>query len=188
MKSKSKVRSPYRSCEEDRLKIVAELLSKGLTYRKIAREVSRRLGIPSYSKTTASRDARYLFDKWKEERLILTEKAVSLLLERNQQHYRETREECDRSREDQTLRSSESKLSPGDKPSIVEAKQKSKSKPGKGDPRYMDLLIRLEDQRARLLGLYRESPLIKPSIEAEQMNRLTTSDKEELLEIARKYL
>lgn len=64
-----------------------------------------------------------------------------------------------------------------------------------GDPRYMDLMIKLEEQRAKILGLYAPekqeitgrggSPLF-PSFADLDLSKLSDEEKAELLELARK--
>ena len=191
--------SKRRKVKESRLIIVSELLTKGYSYQKIADEVSRRMDLPKYGKSAAYQDAQYLFSEWRKQRLDDTEQAVDLMLERNRQHYQEVREEWDKSRRDRTKVNTEKKGVPvgfvkGEKPDkgsekdkviTVEAKEKRITELGEGDPRYMDLMIRLEDQRAKLLGLYVEKTEIS-STGGFEINRLSPEERLSLLDLARK--
>ena len=64
-----------------------------------------------------------------------------------------------------------------------------------GDPRYMDLMIKLEEQRAKILGLYapekqeitgRDGVPLFPTFADLDLSKLTDEEKAQLLEIARK--
>ena len=196
--------SKRRKTKEARLVLVGELLSRGYSYRKIAEEVSLRLDLPKYGKSAAHNDAQSLLREWREQRLDSTEEAVDLMLERNRQHYKEVREEWDKSRRDRTRVNTEKKGVPvgfikgkddskgkagseekDPKVVTVEAKEKKITELGEGDPRYMELMIRLEDQRAKLLGLYVDKTEIHTTGDIDT-SKLTKEEKVELLEIARK--
>lgn len=66
---------------------------------------------------------------------------------------------------------------------------------GEGDPRYMELMLKCEEQRAKLLGLYAPehriltgengSPLVPGSSDID-IDKLTPEEKAELLKLARK--
>lgn len=64
-----------------------------------------------------------------------------------------------------------------------------------GDPRYMELMIKLEEQRAKILGLYapekqeitgRDGVPLFPTFADLDLSKLTDEEKAQLLEIARK--
>lgn len=197
--------SKRRKIKEARLVVVAELLTKGYSYQQIADEVSTRLDLDKYSKTLAWKDAQYLFAQWREQRLNDTEEAVAFALERNRQHYQETREEWERSRKDRTRINHERKGVPvkgglpgggpkEDKIVTIETKEKRIVDLGEGDPRYMDLMIKLEDQRAKLLGIYKENheisgpgggPLLGTIFDGD-LSKLSNEERAALLDIARK--
>lgn len=200
-----------RKIREARLVIVAEYYSKGHSYRKIREEVMKRLKIDQYSLRTVKRDIDTLLEEWRSERLDDTEDAVVLLLERNRQHYQEVREEWERSRKDRTKTDTKKKGKPveGGKKSddgspsgkseeatkikTILTEEKRITELGEGDPRYMDLMIKLEDQRAKILGVYVEKhSLFGPNGEPLgsgsplDLNKLTDEEKERLLQMARK--
>lgn len=154
-----------RKIKEARLVIVAELYSKGKNYREIRSEVIRRLGLETYSLKTVHDDIESLLKEWRAQRIDDTDQAVTLFLERNRQHYQESREEWERSRQDRfrtdtkkkgvpTNGGSESGTGGGDKILTVLREEKRIQELGEGDPRYMELMIKCEEQRAKLLGLY----------------------------------
>lgn len=191
--------SGRKKIKEARLVIVAELLTRGYSYQRIAEEVSRRLDLPKYGKSAAHQDAQYLFQEWRDQRLEDTETAVAFMLEKNRQHYQEVREEWDRSRRDRTRVNTEKKGVPAsllkkggsddesgkNKMQTIEAKEKTITDLGEGDPRYMELMIRLEDQRAKLLGLYVERSEVKTSGSMD-ISKLSPEERVALLEMARK--
>lgn len=230
-----------RQAREARLSIVAELYSKGKSYSKIREEVMARLNLDTYSKATVLKDVKYLLKEWREARLEETDEAVTLFLERNRQHYEETREEWERSREKTSLVSVKEKglnlkrkkdadgedngkpkrkigFETSSSAAAVDAKDDKPEGSGdpennnpefipitketkttdvlpEGDPRYMDLMIKLEEQRAKILGLYAPekqeitgrggSPLF-PSFADLDLSKLSDEEKAELLELARK--
>lgn len=156
-----------RKVKEARLVIVAECYSRGMSYRAIRAEVMSRLNLETYSTRTVSNDIESLLKDWRKQRSTETELGVELLLERNRQHYQEVREEWDQSRKDRVKTENKKKGIPealgkskaqkaGEPGKITTILQEEKriTELGEGDPRYMELMIKLEDQRARILGLY----------------------------------
>lgn len=195
-----------RKVKEARLVIVAECYSRGMSYRAIRAEVMSRLKLETYSTRTVSNDIESLLKDWRKQRSTETELGVELLLERNRQHYQEVREEWDQSRKDRVKTENKKKGVPealgkaqkaGEPGKITTILQEEKriTELGEGDPRYMELMIKLEDQRARILGLYAPEsrvligangdPLI-PSGSGIDLTKLTEEDKAELLKLARK--
>lgn len=194
-----------RKLKESRLVIVAECYSKGLSYRAIRAEVMARLNLSTYSTRTVSNDVETLLKDWRRERAKETELATELLLERNRQHYKEAREEWERSRQDRVKTDTKKKGIPvthskGAKPGTpaeiqtILKEEKRITELGEGDPRYMDLMIKLEDQRAKILGLYAPERRVltgengDPLIPSGSMDLTRLSDKErkDLLKLARK--
>lgn len=230
-----------RKAKEARLEVVAELYAKGKSYSKIRSEVMERLGLETYSKATVEKDVKTLLKEWREARLEDTDEAVTLLLERNRQHYEEVREEWERSREKTSLVSVKEKglnlkrkkdddeeeqskpkrkigfetassaapvedkvekpADPADpennQPEFIPITKETKTTDvlPEGDPRYMDLLIKLEDQRAKILGLYAperkeisgaNGTALFPTIADLDLSKLSEQEKAELLELARK--
>lgn len=155
-----------RKQKEARIVIVSELYSKGKSFREIRSEVIRRLDLGSYSLKTVHDDIETLLKQWRSERLDKTDQAVTLFLERNRQHYEEARLEWDRSRKDRYRTDTKRKGVPigkkggkgdTDNPAdiiTVMREEKKIQELGEGDPRYMELMIKCEEQRAKLLGLY----------------------------------
>ena len=194
-----------RKGKEARLPIVAELYSKGKSYSKIREEVMVRLNLPSYSKATVKKDIETLLEEWRESRIKDIDLAQTLALERNRQHYEEVREEWERSKEDRTAKSIKRKGAPAkgveddeDGGSAIKTtfqERKVTTILGKGDPAYMDLMIRLEDQRAKILGLYapekkeisgKDGEPLFTSFGDLDLTKLSAEEKEALLELARK--
>lgn len=196
-----------RKQKEARLVIVAELYSKGKSFREIRTEVIRRLNLETYSLKTVHGDIETLLKEWRSERLENTDQAVTLFLERNRQHYEEARDEWDRSRKDRFRTDTKRKGVPigkkgekggTDNPAdiiTIMREEKKIQELGEGDPRYMELMLKCEEQRAKLLGLYAPehriltgengSPLVPGSSDID-IDKLTPEEKAELLKLARK--
>ena len=190
-----------RKAKEARLQIVAECYSKGLSYSAIRIEVMSRLQLETYSKATVMHDVETLLAQWRAERLPDTEAGVDLFLERNRQHYKEVREEWEKSREDRSKTDTKRKGVPVGFNAGSHEDDPDKD-PGrkmktilKGDPRYMELMIKLEDQRAKVLGIYAPVKQILTGADGEplipggsgiDLTKLTEEDKAELLKLARK--
>lgn len=202
-----------RKAKEARLQIVAECYSKGLSYSAIRIEVMSRLQLETYSKATVMHDVETLLAQWRAERLPDTEAGVDLFLERNRQHYKEVREEWEKSREDRSKTETKRKgvpvgfnagahddgdsdKDPGRKMKTILKEEKNTTILGEGDPRYMELMIKLEDQRAKVLGIYAPvkqiltgadgEPLIPSGSGSLDINKLTSEERAELLKLARK--
>lgn len=194
-----------RKIKEARLVIVAELYSKGKSFREIRSEVIQRLNLETYSLKTVHSDIESLLKEWREQRLDDTDQAATLFLERNRQHYLEAREEWERSRLDRFRTDTKKKGVPtkgdsgtgsgGDRILTVLREEKRIHELGEGDPRYMELMLKCEEQRAKLLGLYAPerrvltgengSPLV-PGSSSIDLGKLTPEEKAELLKMARK--
>lgn len=199
-----------RKIKEARLVIVAELYSKGKSFREIRSEVIRRLNLETYSLKTVHSDIESLLKEWREQRLDDTDQAATLFLERNRQHYLEAREEWERSRLDRFRTDTKKKGIPingipdsgdqgggpaGSKIKTILKEEKRIQELGEGDPRYMELMLKCEEQRAKLLGLYAPerrvltgengSPLV-PGSSSIDLDKLTPEEKAELLKMARK--
>jgi len=184
-----------RKMKEARLEIVAELYAKGKSYSKIREEVMARLGLKSYAKDTVAKDVKTLLKEWREARLEDTEEAVSLFLERNRKHYEETWDAWEKSKIVETT----TKLPPipADAPEEAEQNVEISVTETKcpGEWRFMDLLTKIEDQRAKILGLYAPEkkeisgsdgePLF-PTFADLDLSKLSDQEKAELLELARK--
>ena len=194
-----------RKLKEARLVIVAELYSKGKSFRDIRSEAIRRLDLETYSLKTVHDDIETLLKEWRTQRIDDTDKAVTVFLERNRQHYKEAREEWDRSRQDRFRTDTKKKGVPvkgdpepgsdGNKIQTILKEEKRIQELGEGDPRYMDLMLKCEEQRAKLLGLYAPerriltgengSPLVPGSSDMD-IDKLSPEEKAELLKLARK--
>ena len=158
-----------------------------------------------YTKATVKKDIETLLEEWRESRIKDIDLAQTLALERNRQHYEEVREEWERSKEDRTAKSIKRKGAPAkggeddeDGGSAIKTtfqERKVTTILGKGDPAYMDLMIRLEDQRAKILGLYapekkeisgKDGEPLFTSFGDLDLTKLSAEEKEALLDLARK--
>lgn len=194
-----------RKQKEARLEIVAELYAKGKSYSMIREEVIARLGLKSYAKDTVARDVKTLLKEWREARLEDTEEAVTLFLERNRKHYEETWTAWEQSKV--KVKETKTTLPPVYSKEGVEATEPDPDKQAgdltvtatevtdPGEWRFMELLTKIEDQRAKILGLYAPEkkeisgsdgePLF-PTFADLDLSKLSETEKAELLELARK--
>lgn len=83
-----------------RLEIVAELLKRGYSYRRIRAEVIGRLDLPAYSLCTVKTDVDTLMAEWREARLTNVDDLVQLELERIDDAIVELREQWELSKGD----------------------------------------------------------------------------------------
>jgi hypothetical protein len=163
---------PHQSAKqarEARLVIVGELYKKGYAYRAIRAEVMKREGKETYSLQTVKKDVDALLTEWRKTRIDDVDMAIQLELAAIDDQLRELWEAWERSKTDQTLKSTrqsgisnkgkaitpEGEISEGVAKIITTAIQKSeKTEINFGDPRYQDLINKLRMERRKLLGLY----------------------------------
>lgn len=181
-----------RKAKEARLEIVAELYAKGKSYSKIRTAVMERLGLETYSKATVEKDVKTLLKEWREARLEDMDEAITLFLERNRNHYEETYAAWENSKVEETT----TKLPPlGEEGLDPSGEVEVTRKVSPGEWRFMELLTKIEDQRAKILGLYapekqeitgRDGGSLFPSFADLDLSKLSDEEKAELLELARK--
>lgn len=161
---------------EVRITIVSELYKKGYTYRDIQREVMNRLGLNHYSLGTLSKDVKVMLAEWREHRLENLDESLSVELARIDKMLVELWAAWERSKnpkgwkkKTQTGKPGKSQAEEGIKATGMQ--QSSGEEEQFGDPRYMDLINKVLQERRKMLGLYKEpeqvinvKPVDKPII------------------------
>lgn len=150
-----------RNVKLQRLDIVARLWKRGYGYREIRDEVMKRLNLPTYSLGTVSRDVKTLLTEWQENRLDNMDNALDLELQRIDDLVKEAWSSWEQSKEDYLREKTKLKGTPayggGDDGSSVKTRSVEKTTENMrsvGDPRFIDTINKLLQERRKLLGLY----------------------------------
>lgn len=143
---------------QQRLNIIAPLYRKGWTEREITAEIRKRLDRPSYNQAHA--DIQRLLKEWREERLEDTEEKITSEVARLKLVIREAWSAWERSKENSRQKSSTQYGIPrtneqGQTLSMatIKAVMHDAEVRGIGDPRYLDIVLKAEQQICKLLGL-----------------------------------
>ena len=143
---------------EQRLQIIAPLYRKGWTEREITAEVRKRLDRPKYNQ--AHCDIQRLLKEWQEERLTDTEAKITSEVARLKLVIREAWEMWEKSKEDHHEKNQTQVGLPSENPAsgqvtmeTVKAIMYDAEKRGLGDPKYLDIILKAEQQICKLLGL-----------------------------------
>lgn len=145
-----------------RMQIAAPLWRQNYSEREIRVEVMKRLGLATLSLKTVHDDIRRLLKEWQSERLEDTEERVTAELARLDLVIREAWQQWEQSKQDKDVKRTKRKGLPkldadGKEDGLLTAyvEQVRDTEFGKGDPRYLDIILKALEQRRRLLGLDR---------------------------------
>jgi len=145
-----------------RMQIAAPLWRQNYSEREIRVEVMKRLGLATLSLKTVHDDIRRLLKEWQNERLEDTEERVTAELARLDLVIREAWQQWEQSKQDKDVKRTKRKGLPkldadGKEDGLLTAyvEQVRDTEFGKGDPRYLDIILKALEQRRRLLGLDR---------------------------------
>lgn len=149
----------YRQAQTVRLDIIAQLYKRGYSYREIREEVMARLDLESYSLRTVHKDVNTLLEEWRETRIENFDLAVQLELERIDDMIREAWKAWDKSKTDYEKKRAKQQGIPGNGEEgegvvTVKMEQQKEEIICYGDPRYLELVHKLSQERRKLLGLY----------------------------------
>ena len=169
-----------------RLEIVAPLWRKNYSEREIRVEVMRRLGLQHLSSGTVHADIKRLLKEYQKERLDNVEERVTAELARLDLVIREAWEQWEESKKpwrdvqqtDYGIPSTPDGDEGGTKPTsiqAVKAVRKTATERGIGDPRYLDIIIRALERRAKLLGLDKQQVDIGAGMGSEIVIRHVTT-------------
>ena len=145
-----------------RMQIVAPLWRKNYSEREIRVEVMKRLGLETLSSRTVHEDIKRLLKEYQNERLDDTEARVTAELARLDLVIQEAWKQWEDSKVDKDENRIKRKGLPkldadGKEDGLLTAyvEQVKSTAFGKGDPRYLDVILKALEQRRRLLGLDR---------------------------------
>lgn len=143
---------------QERLNIIAPLYRMGWTEREITAEIRKRLDRPKYNQAHA--DIQRLLEEWQQERLTDTDAKITCEVARLKLVIREAWEAWEKSKEDAHAKSSTQYGLPNvdDHGNVigmntVKAIMHDAEQRGVGDPRYLDIVLKAEQQICKLLGL-----------------------------------
>lgn len=171
-KSKSKARV------DAKMTITAEMLPKGYTYEEIASEVSKRLGV-SCSKSRVGDYVKKLLKEWQQERIENTDELVTAELQRINMVIREAWQMWEKSKGDYHKKGSRQIGLPADDGKAIQtvkAIMNDDEERGKGDPRYLDIILKALEQRRRLLGLDKINVDVNAALQGAMEIRLVRSE------------
>lgn len=150
-----------RQKRQARLEIVSELYKRGMSVRKIAKEVQVRLQLDRTPSTqTIFADIQLLLAEWREYRITNTDELVQLELERIDDAIVELWDAWNKSKEDYEQTQAKQKGAPtvgkdGKKKSnIYQTEQQRKEIRKYGDVSYISEIRQQLQERRKLLGLY----------------------------------
>lgn len=150
-----------RQKRQARLEIVSELYKRGMSVRKIAKEVQVRLQLDRTPSTqTIFADIQLLLAEWREYRITNTDELVQLELERIDDAIVELWDAWNKSKEDYEQMQAKQKGAPtvgkdGKKKSnIYQTEQQRKEIRKYGDVSYISEIRQQLQERRKLLGLY----------------------------------
>lgn len=154
----------YRQAQLARLEIISGLYKRGYSFREIRSEVMKRLDLDTYSLETVHKDVTRLLDEWREQRMDKIEQVVQLELQRNDDIIKEAWQAWDKSKTDYERKSAKQQGLPirtDDNTeggvSTTKIEQSKELVIRYGDPRYLDLILKVQERNAKLLGY--DSPI-----------------------------
>lgn len=152
-----------RRMMEMRMQIVAPLWRKNWTEIEIREEVMKRLGLETLSSRTVHEDIQRLCRELREARMDDTEAVVSAELYRLDLVIRNAWEAWEASLQPQENQHTKRKGLPekdeqgNETITTLFIEQTKENNAGRGDPRYLDIILKALERRQRLLGLDRVS-------------------------------
>ena len=189
----------YRQAQLARLEIISGLYKRGYSFREIRSEVMKRLALETYSLETVHKDVKVLLEEWKEQRIDKIDEIVQLELQRNDDIIKEAWQAWDKSKTDYERKSAKQQGLPTRSDenneggiSTTKIEQSKELVIRYGDPRYLDLILKVQERNAKLLGydspikvdVYNTSPKDEKPASAEY--DLSVLPKEMLVEMAMK--
>lgn len=150
-----------RQKRQARLEIVSELYKRGMSVRKIAKEVQARLQLDRTPSTqTIFADIQLLLSEWREYRITNTDELAQLELERIDDAIVELWDAWNKSKEDYEQTQAKQKGAPTvgkdgkKKNNIYQTEQQKKEIRKYGDVSYISEIRQQLQERRKLLGLY----------------------------------
>lgn len=142
--------------KEQRLAIVAKLISRGYNYRYMREELIRQLNLESYSLSTLKKDIDTLVEEWRKERVDEADKSLQLELQRCDTVETEAWDAWERSKREKTrTRAQRNGVKVGNADiSMARVSQTKETEQQVGDPRFLDVVYKQQVERRKLLGMY----------------------------------
>jgi DNA-binding transcriptional MerR regulator len=154
----------YRQAQLARIDIISGLYKRGYSFREIRSEVMKRLDLETYSLETVHKDITRMLEEWREQRIDRIDQVVQLELQRNDDIIKEAWQAWDKSKTDYERKSAKQQGLPtrtDDKNeggiSTTKIEQSKELVIRYGDPRYLDLILKVQERNAKLLGY--DSPI-----------------------------
>ena len=144
--------------KEQRLAIVAKLISRGYNYRYMREELIRQLNLESYSLSTLKKDIDTLVEEWRKERVDEADKSLQLELQRCDTVETEAWDAWERSKTEKTKTRAKqhaiaSQVNVG-QTKVTKVEQTKETEQQVGDPRFLDVVYKQQVERRKLLGMY----------------------------------
>lgn len=154
----------YRQAQLARLEIISGLYKRGYSFREIRSEVMKRLDLDTYSLETVHKDITRMLEEWREQRIDRIDQVVQLELQRNDDIIKEAWQAWDKSKTDYERKSAKQQGLPTRSDdntdggiSTTKIEQSKELVIRYGDPRYLDLILKVQERNAKLLGY--DSPI-----------------------------
>lgn len=141
---------------------ISELYLRGNSFRAIQQKIKDTFG-RSLSLKTIHDDVTLIRNEWKEQRIALLDEATDLELKKLDAIEVEAWEAWQKSKSGErmtrTKKSSTPVTSAKNATTITQSDETTiEERDSPGDPRFMAIIMKVSDQRARLLGLYKQGP------------------------------
>lgn len=167
---------------ESRLNILAKLYKHGYTYREMQKEVMTRLDLKAYSLYCVKQDVDRLLKEFREERHMDEEANIGDALARLNEMLREAWSSWEQSKENYNLTNTTQKGVPnqdggqgGGGIVTLAVEQRSKEVHQQGDPRFLEIIYKLNCERNKILGVYApDKQIITSSVEVK--NHITPEE------------
>ena len=156
--AKRKLMKDIKQAQLARLEIISDLYKRGYNFREMRSEVMRRLELTTYSLETVHKDVCRLLEEWKKHRISKIDQIVQLELQRNDTIIKEAWEAWDKSKTDYERRSAKQYGTPGkedggeERISTTKIEQRREMVRKNGDPRYLEIILKVQERNAKLLG------------------------------------
>jgi len=143
---------------------ISELYLRAYSFRAIQQAIKDRFG-KSLSIATIHADVKALRNEWKEQRIAMLDESVDMELKKLDAIEFEAWEAWQKSKSGERMTRTKKSSTP-----VTNTKQANtmtitatdettiEERESPGDPRFMAIIMKVSDQRARLLGLYKQGP------------------------------
>ena len=142
---------------EQRMQIIAPLLGEGYTVRELRQEVMRRLALDTLSVSTVHEDIKRLGREWLQERVDDMDVFLALELNKIDRIIREAwkawKASLEGAEDEHTKRKGVPSENDSEEITTLYVEQTKSKYAGRGDGRYLDIILKALERRHRLLGL-----------------------------------